>query len=172
MTEGQIIKIPDHFLSVDAAIMAALEKIPENCKQFALVCLNTYDLITMDFENLIKYTFQEMKRPVPSILNANILTDETDEYLLKNWLCQPHERKSDCVIMSDISRISTGYNGIETDIVLHVVTSCRNCEVSSLCPVAITRAKALLVVAKYHVPSCFLCDYSRVPNRRRFRIKV
>ena len=85
-----------------------------------------------------------------------------EEAALKNWLCKPHTRKGDCIIITERSGLatqkSTEYNGIETDIVLHVVKSCRHCTGSSISPIAITRAKALLVVAKYQPPKCSLCE--------------
>jgi hypothetical protein len=147
ITEGQLIIIDDIFESVNDAIAAGIARIPK--ENFALVFVNV--------TGLKQSMSLDMKKAFSSRNDPIIFTELIDEKVFKEWLCQPGNRESDVCLVGMVTKS----NGIETDIVVHVIPSkCSFCKVSSEDPVIISRAKAMLIVATYQKITCSKCKKS------------
>ena len=83
--------------------------------------------------------------------NPQILGGNEDNYILKKWLCDQQSRRSDiCIVGTDHY-----FNGVDVNVVVHVLPAdCPLCGLSNTNPVIITRAKAVLILAKYQRLDC------------------
>ena len=147
ITEGQLIIIKDIYESCIDATVAGLAKIP--AEKFALAFINITG-IRHSISLNIKTAFYLRNDPI-------IYKGPVDEDIFKTWMFQPSQRKSDLCLVGTANKI----NGIETDIVVHIIPAkCSFCKVSSEDPVIISRAKAMLIVSTYHGSTCEKCKKS------------
>ena len=147
ITEGQLIIIKDIYESCIDATVAGLAKIP--AEKFALAFINITG-IRHSISLNIKTAFYLRNDPI-------IYKGPVDEDIFKTWMLQPSQRKSDLCLVGTANKI----NGIETDIVVHIIPAkCSFCKVSSEDPVIISRAKAMLIVSTYRGSTCEKCKKS------------
>ena len=105
-------------------------------------------------ETSIKSVYKSVKRKEPEYLNFGHEYEEQ----LRNWFCRPQNRESDLIAINGIGDVGMYCHGIETDIVLHVGSTCRKGCYSMLNPVPMTRAKSMLILSKFQPVQCFLCN--------------
>ena len=105
-------------------------------------------------ETSIKSVYKSVKRKEPEFLNFGPGYEEQ----LRNWFCKPQKRESDLIAINGIGDVGMYCHGIETDIVLHVGSTCRKGCYSMLNPVPMTRAKSMLILSKFQPVQCFLCS--------------
>ena len=149
MVEGQLVRSDEIHSCSNDALRSSQEKIP-----FGKHALFFLDDTTIDDE-CIKEAFSG--RSIPIIFMGK---EDTNE--LKNWLCDPENRKCDMCIIGTEHQC----NGIETDIVVHIfVADCPVCQISSADPVIVSRAKAMLIISTYQRNECSCCGWKR-PNQR------
>ena len=102
----------------------------------------------------IKSVYKSVKRKEPEFLNFGLGYEEQ----LRNWFCKPQNRESDLIALNGIAGMDSMYcHGIETDIVLHVGSTCRKGCYSMLNPVPMTRAKSMLILSKFQPAQCKVC---------------
>ena len=136
MVEGQLLKIEEVAQTPKDALVAGIQKVPHG--KYALFFIDGIGLES------IKEAFLNQTTPI-------IFTGKEDTYNLKEWLCEPYQRKTDMCIIGPEHQC----NGIETDLVVHVyVAECPMCGISNADPVIISRAKAMLVLSTYQRLQC------------------
>ena len=145
IVEGQLVRSDEiHSCSKDA-LCSSQQKIP-----FGKHALFFIDDTTISDE-CIKAAFSG--RSIPIIFMGK---EDTNE--LKNWLCDPENRKCDMCIIGTEHQC----NGIETDVVVHIyVADCPVCQISNADPVIVSRAKAMLIISMYQRNECRCCGWKR-----------
>ena len=142
MPEGQLIEIEKIHLCSKDALTGSQQEIPFG--RYALFFIDDKTII-QDGHDSINKAFE--RRPTKPIIFSG--TEETSE--LKNWLCDPKNRKRDICIIGTQHQC----NGIETDVIVHVyVADCKFCQQSEADPVIISRAKAKLILSTYERLEC------------------
>ena len=141
--EGRLIKIDKTYSSYCDAIKAALEQIPS--QNYAMIFI---DADQLDDESLLAI-YDQIERPKP-----DMITKSQEFVKYQKWLCLPQKRKNDLCIFG----VKHKSNGIQTDIVVHVLPqNCPMCGFSSEDPVIASRAMAMLIVAMYQRSNCPNC---------------
>ena len=133
---------------------AGLGKIPQDPNQFALVIFGTWHRNDIPPKDAIKRLYKSIKRKNPEFLEFGSGYEDQ----LKNWLCKPQHRKSDLIARNGIGGIGMYCHGIETDVVLHVGSTCKKGCFSMLNPVPMTRAKSMLILSKFEPVECVPCN--------------
>ena len=119
-----------------------------------MVIFGSWDIKDIPSEASIKSVYKSVKRKEPEFLNFGPGYEEQ----LRNWLCKPQSRQSDLIALNGIGGMDSMYcHGIETDIVLHVGSTCRKGCYSMLDPVPMTRAKSMLILSKFQPIQCTFC---------------
>ena len=109
-------------------------------------------------ETSIKSVYKSVKRKEPEFLNFGPGYEEQ----LRNWFCKPQNRESDLISIGYVGgKNALDCNGIETEIVLNVGSTCKQGCSSLLSPVAMTRAKSMLILSKFEAQDCALCNASK-----------
>ena len=106
MVEGQLIHSKLIHLCSKDALRASQQKIPFG--KYALYFIDDTH-IACDGGERIKEAFSQQPMPL-------IFTGREDTNELKNWLCNPENRKCDMCIIGTEHQC----NGIETDVVVHI----------------------------------------------------
>ena len=141
--DGRLIKIDTIYSSYCDAIKAAVEQVPS--QNFAMIFI---DVDQLDEESLLAI-YDEIERPKP-----DIITKPQEFVKYQKWLCFPQKKKNDLCIFG----VNHKSNGIQTDIVVHVLPeNCPMCGFSSEDPVIASRAMAMLIVAMYQRTNCPNC---------------
>ena len=137
---------------------AGLKKIPNGPNQFALVIIGVWNPNEIHPEAMasIKNVYKLIKRKTPAFLEFGPGYEDQ----LKNWLCKPQNRESDLIAIN----CTNSMYGIETDIVLHVGSTCKKGCYSMLNPVAMTRAKSMLILSKFEALNCVPCSVRRATS--------
>ena len=133
---------------------AGLKKIPNGPNTFALVVISAWSCSEIPSEASIKNVYKLIKRKTPDILEFG----PGYENQLQNWLCKPRNRESDLISIGYVGgKNALDCNGIETEIVLNVGSTCKQGCSSLLSPVAMTRAKSMLILSKFEARDCVVC---------------
>ena len=141
--DGRLIKINKIHSSRCDALKAALEEVP--CQKYAMIFIKADHLE----EDSILAVYDQMKRPKPDMISTS---QEFIKY--QKWLSFPQKRKNDLCSF----RVDHKSNGIQTDIVVHVIPqNCLMCGFSSEDPVIASRAMAMLIVTMYQRSNCPNC---------------
>ena len=141
--EGRLIKIDKIYSFYCDAIISALEQVPS--QNYAMMFI---DADQLNDQSLLAI-YDQIKRPKPDTISKS---QEFVKY--QKWLCFPQKRKNDLCIFG----VNHKSNGIQTDIVVHVLPeNCPMCGFSSEDPVIASRAMAMLIVAMYQRTNCPNC---------------
>ena len=147
MAEGQLCHLDVVYKTPEEALRAAAEIIPHG--KYALSFIDNYEMTDIGIESLLDAV---SKRPTPMIF-----TGEEKAGQLKDWLCEPQQRKNDVLMIGTQHQC----NGIETELVIHVhVANCPSCGTSNADPVIISRANAMLILSTYQRQDC-TCGWNR-----------
>ena len=141
--EGRLIKIDKTDSFYCDAIVGALEQVPS--QKYAMIFI---DADQLNDQSLLAI-YDQIERPKP-----DMITKSQEFVKYQKWLCSPEKRKNDLCIFG----VNHKSNGIQTDIVIHVLPqNCPMCGFSSEDPVIASRAMAILIVATYQRSSCPNC---------------
>ena len=137
---------------------AGLKKIPNGPNMFALVVISAWNSSEIPSEVSIKTVYKLIKRKKPDILEFGPGYGNQ----LQNWLCKPQNRESDLISIDYVGgKNALDCHGIETEIVLNVGSTCKQGCSSLLSPVAMTRAKSMLILSKFETQGCVVCNASK-----------
>ena len=99
--------------------------------------------------------YQLIKRKEPAFLEFGPGYEDQ----LQNWLCKP---KRDLIAIKGVGGMGTlDCHGIETDVVLNVGWTCKKGCGLLLNPVAMTRAKSMLILSNFEAADCDVCMRAR-----------
>ena len=142
--DGRLIRINTIYSLYCDAIKGAIEQVPS--QNFAMIFI---DAVQLDDDYLLAI-YDEIERPKP-----DMITKPQEFVKYQKWLCFPQKRKNDLCIFG----VNHKSNGIQTDIVVHVLPeNCPMCGFSSEDPVIASRAMAMLIVAMYQRTTCPNCN--------------
>ena len=141
MAEGQLYQLDTVHKTPEEAVRAATEKIPHG--KYALFFVDNHEITKLGLESIFDPVSH---RPTPMIFKG-----QGEAGQLKDWLCEPKNRKNDTFIIGTQHQC----NGIETELVIHIhVANCPLCGTSNADPVIISRAKAMLIQSTYQRQDC------------------
>ena len=149
---GTLIRIEKGDVSCYNAFKAALQAMIPFGKSGLLFIDNRQ--IMGNFRVIIELVYADLSRKNPIIFEGNY-----NSYVLKKWFEDPQNRDQDICILGTQNR----YNGIETEMVVHVYPKdCPSCGKSDADPVIISRATAMLILSTYQRLSC-RCGFELIP---------
>ena len=105
-----------------------------------------------NFRVIIESIYADLSKTNPQMgKNPIIFEGNHDPGILKTWFGDPKNRDNDICILGTQNR----YNGVETEVVVHVYPKdCPSCGKSDADPVIISRATAMLILSTYQRLSC------------------
>ena len=154
---GTLIRIEKGDVSCYNAFKAALQAMIPFGKSGLLFIDNRQ--IMGNFRVIIELVYADLSRKIPIIFEENY-----NPCVLKKWFEDPQNRDQDICILGTQNR----YNGIETEMVVHVYPKdCPSCGLSDADPVIISRSTAMLILSTYQRLSC-RCGFELIPSPMNF----